>query len=159
MVQRGMVWKAAPWQNLTVSCIVKHCGESLNISWCKLTDTIHCQRINNRRNVDITQSDNDVTELTSFLTFKWISTHDDGLYRCDLKEYKYELISHTINISVSGRLAISPSVPSCTCKMPHLSVNSLYSKLFHIDIYHGVESSGAGACKTLYLFDYLHRFE
>ncbi|XP_062288105.1 B- and T-lymphocyte attenuator [Scomber scombrus] len=101
MVQRGMGWKAAPWQNLTVSCTVKLCGESLNVSWCKLTDTIHCQRINNRRNVEITQTDNDVKELTSFLTFKWISTRDDGLYRCDLKEYKYELISHTINISVS----------------------------------------------------------
>ncbi|KAM7407245.1 hypothetical protein PAMA_003123 [Pampus argenteus] len=101
MVKRRMTLKATPQQNLTVRCPVKRCGESLHVSWCKLLNTTECQRINNTKNVEITQMDNDDDELTSFLTLKWISTHDDGLYRCYIKGYKYELISHPINISVS----------------------------------------------------------
>ncbi|XP_067459863.1 B- and T-lymphocyte attenuator [Thunnus thynnus] len=101
VVRRGTIRKTAPQQNLTVRCTVKHCGQSLNVFWCKQVDTVTCQQINNTKNVEITQSDDDVKKLTSFLTFKWISTHDDGLYRCDLRGNNYSLISHTINVSVS----------------------------------------------------------
>ncbi|XP_042282276.1 B- and T-lymphocyte attenuator [Thunnus albacares] len=101
VVRRGTTRKTAPQQNLTVRCTVKHCGQSLNVFWCKQVDTVTCQQINNTKNVEITQSDDDVKKLTSFLTFKWISTHDDGLYRCDLRGNNYSLISHTINVSVS----------------------------------------------------------
>ncbi|XP_042282275.1 B- and T-lymphocyte attenuator isoform X1 [Thunnus maccoyii] len=140
VVRRGTTRKTAPQQNLTVRCTVKHCGQSLNVFWCKQVDTVTCQQINNTKNVEITQSDDDVKKLTSFLTFKWISTHDDGLYRCDLRGNNYSLISHTINVSVSGRLFISPSLPTSTCKMSYLTVNSIYSSSFHIDIYQGVEN-------------------
>lgn len=131
MVWRGTVWKAAPRQKLTVSCPVKHCGESLNVTWCKLLSKNKCQWLNNANNVEITQNYSDVKELTSYLTFKCISTHDDGLYRCDVKGYNYKLISHTINISVSGRLFISPSVLTCICKMSNLTVNSIHSVTPH----------------------------
>ncbi|XP_051259470.1 B- and T-lymphocyte attenuator [Dicentrarchus labrax] len=101
-VRRNTGWKVAPQQGLTVKCPVKHCGESLNITWCKLLDTDKCERIHEAENVEIKQDDKDFKdEVISFLTFKRISIDDDGLYRCSIKGYKYELISHTINISVS----------------------------------------------------------
>ncbi|XP_031725237.1 uncharacterized protein LOC116395461 [Anarrhichthys ocellatus] len=55
-----------------------------------------------QENVEIRQNDKRVEgELISYLTFTRISIDDDGLYRCTLKGYKDELISHNINISVS----------------------------------------------------------
>ncbi|KAK9537748.1 hypothetical protein VZT92_005334 [Zoarces viviparus] len=55
-----------------------------------------------QENVTIRQNDKRVEgELISYLTFTRISIHDNGLYRCTLKGYKDELISHNINISVS----------------------------------------------------------
>ncbi|XP_035531983.1 B- and T-lymphocyte attenuator isoform X2 [Morone saxatilis] len=102
-VRRSTGWKVPPQQGLTVKCPVKHCGESLNITWCKLLDTNKCERIHEAENVEIKQNDEDFKdEVISFLTFKRISIDDDGLYRCSIKVYKYnELISHIINISVS----------------------------------------------------------
>ncbi|XP_036964549.1 uncharacterized protein si:ch211-214p13.8 isoform X3 [Acanthopagrus latus] len=100
MVRRGTTWTAAPRQRVTVKCPVKDCGESLNVTWCKLSDADRCERINQTENVQ--QIDKRVKdELVSFLTFKRISIHDAGLYGCSLKGYKYEVISHAINISVS----------------------------------------------------------
>ncbi|XP_040912917.1 B- and T-lymphocyte attenuator [Toxotes jaculatrix] len=102
MVRRGTTWKTAPLQPLTVRCPVKDCGKLLNITWCKLLDTHICEPINKTENVEIRQNNHGVNnDLISYLTFKWISVHDDGLYRCDLKAHNYSLISHTINISVS----------------------------------------------------------
>ena len=104
MVRRGTTLKAAPQQRVRVKCPVKHCGEPLNVTWCKLLDTGKCEQMKETENVEIMQNDKHAKdELTSFLTFKRISINDDGLYRCDLKGYKDEQISHTINISVSGR--------------------------------------------------------
>ncbi|XP_073329966.1 B- and T-lymphocyte attenuator-like [Pagrus major] len=100
LVRRGTTWTAAPQQRVTVRCPVNDCGESLNVTWCKLSDTNICERINGTENVQ--QNDKHVKDdLISFLTFKRISIHDDGLYVCSLKGYKYEVISHVINISVS----------------------------------------------------------
>ncbi|XP_041807086.1 B- and T-lymphocyte attenuator [Chelmon rostratus] len=102
MVQRGTMWKTAPRQRLTLRCPVKHCGESLNVTWCKELDTNKCERINFMENVEINQNDMHATdELISFLTFKRISVYDGGLYRCFVKGHGYEVVSHTINISVS----------------------------------------------------------
>ncbi|XP_044072321.1 B- and T-lymphocyte attenuator [Siniperca chuatsi] len=100
MVRRGTAWKTGPGQLLTVRCPVKHCGESLNVTWCKLLDTNKCEQINYTENVEIIQK-HVKDGITSFLTFKRISIHDDGLYRCYLKGYKYGVVSHIINISVS----------------------------------------------------------
>ncbi|XP_036964546.1 B- and T-lymphocyte attenuator isoform X1 [Acanthopagrus latus] len=100
MVRRGTTWTAAPRQRVTVKCPVKDCGEPLSVTWCKLSDTDRCERIHQTENVQ--QNDKRVKdELVSFLTFKRISIHNDGLYGCSLKGYKFEMISHTINISVS----------------------------------------------------------
>ncbi|XP_034431210.1 B- and T-lymphocyte attenuator isoform X1 [Hippoglossus hippoglossus] len=104
MVRRGTALKRAPHQPVTISCPVKHCGKSVNVSWCKILDTNICERIRNTQNVEIRQrDDNAKNELVSILTFKWISAQDGGLYRCDLKGYGFEEISHTINISVSDK--------------------------------------------------------
>ncbi|TKS67092.1 B- and T-lymphocyte attenuator [Collichthys lucidus] len=106
MVQRGMIKKAAPQQRLTVRCPVKHCGESLNVTWCKLLETNTCEQINQTEDVEITQDDKHAADrLVSSLTFKRISLHDDGLYRCDLGDTQ---IGHFINVSVSdGELDLS----------------------------------------------------
>ncbi|XP_042372823.1 uncharacterized protein LOC121966820 [Plectropomus leopardus] len=102
MVPQGTTWKAVPQQRLTVSCPVKHCGQSQDVTWCKLLDTHTCKQINNyTENVEITQSDTHKDELISYLTFTRISIHDGGLYTCQFKGSKYEEISHMINISVS----------------------------------------------------------
>ncbi|XP_056246232.1 B- and T-lymphocyte attenuator [Seriola aureovittata] len=101
MVRSGTTLKRAPQQSATVSCPVKHCGKSLNITWCKLLDSNSCERINKTENVEIRQDDDHVkNELISYLTFKWITVYDDGLYRCEFRG-KYHEISHIINISVS----------------------------------------------------------
>ncbi|XP_078118943.1 B- and T-lymphocyte attenuator-like isoform X1 [Sander vitreus] len=102
MVQRGTTWKTVPQQRLTVSCPVKHCGESMRVTWCKRLDTNKCEQINYTENVEITQNDKHVKDkLISYLNFTRISINDSGLYQCLVKGYKYQQISHFINISVS----------------------------------------------------------
>lgn len=106
IVQRGTTYVTAPQQFLRVECPVKHCGESLKVTWCKIGDifnTGQCDWINKTDNVEITQNYSK-NELISYLTFKRISIYDDGLYRCN---YKNNVISHTINISVSGKKLFS----------------------------------------------------
>ncbi|TKS67057.1 B- and T-lymphocyte attenuator [Collichthys lucidus] len=105
MVRRGTTKKAAAQQCLTVECPVKHCGESVNVTWCKLLETNQWEQINQTEDVEITQGDKSVDRLTSFLTFKRISIHDDGLYRCNLftGDIQTGYVSHIINITVSGR--------------------------------------------------------
>nr|XP_020465076.1 B- and T-lymphocyte attenuator isoform X2 [Monopterus albus] len=106
MVQRGTTKKRAPNQSLTLKCPVRHCGESLDVTWCKLLAPNHCDRIKETENIEITQDNNTEyrkDQLISYLTFKQISVYDDGLYRCELtgSHHRYDQISHTINISVS----------------------------------------------------------
>ncbi|XP_041663411.1 B- and T-lymphocyte attenuator [Cheilinus undulatus] len=98
-VRRNTILRSAPNQSLTIKCPVSHCGESLNVTWCKL-DTDQCERLNYSENVKIRQ-DKQGDKLISCLTFERISIHDDGLYRCGLNGYKNELISHLISVSVS----------------------------------------------------------
>ncbi|XP_060909429.1 uncharacterized protein si:ch211-214p13.8 isoform X2 [Labrus mixtus] len=105
-VRRGTMWKTAPGQRLTVTCPVKHCGQPLNVTWCKLLHTDKCEQLNHIENVEVRQNNADHKyKLMSYLTFKWISIHDDGLYRCVLKGHKYKQISHMINISVSAAVS------------------------------------------------------
>ncbi|XP_069569742.1 uncharacterized protein [Brachyistius frenatus] len=102
MVQRGSTWRTAPGQSLTVICPVKHCGQSLTVTWCKLLNTTNCKQIIQTENVEIRQDNNlGMGESISSLSFNKISVHDDGLYRCHLMGHKKEIISHSVNISVS----------------------------------------------------------
>lgn len=104
MVRRGTTLKIAPHQPLSVGCPVRHCGTWLSVTWCKILDRNRCERMKRTENVEIRQKDGRAKdELISYLTFKRISAHDDGLYKCYLEAYEYESITHTINISVSGR--------------------------------------------------------
>lgn len=118
MVHRGTTVKTAPRQPLTVKCPVKHCGESLDVAWCKLLNTNRCEQINETGNVEILQD-----EMISSLIFKRISIYDDGLYRCYLKGSKYVAFSHIINISVSGRQFFLPQSQNIDIKCLVLSVN------------------------------------
>ncbi|CAJ1079549.1 B- and T-lymphocyte attenuator-like isoform X1 [Xyrichtys novacula] len=102
LVKRGTTWAAAPEQHLTVDCPVKHCGESLNVTWCKLSNTDRCEHINFAEHTGVEQNfRQEKDKIISYLTFERISIHDDGLYRCVLLSYKEDPISHIINISVS----------------------------------------------------------
>ncbi|KAM4557753.1 uncharacterized protein PAE49_012807 [Odontesthes bonariensis] len=99
-VRRGTIWRVASQESLTVSCPVKHCGDSLDVTWCKVVHINRCERIHETENVEIRQIyKND--DLISYLSFKKVSVNDDGLYRCDLIGRTPELFSHAINISVS----------------------------------------------------------
>ncbi|XP_058478606.1 B- and T-lymphocyte attenuator isoform X3 [Solea solea] len=102
-VRRGTTVKKIPQQSVTVSCPVVHCGKSLNVTWCKLSNTGRCQQIGNTENVEIRQDGHLKDKLISYLTFKQISVYDDGLYRCELHGLANgeSHISHHINISVS----------------------------------------------------------
>uniref|UniRef100_A0A669AXU1 Ig-like domain-containing protein n=1 Tax=Oreochromis niloticus TaxID=8128 RepID=A0A669AXU1_ORENI len=100
MVRRNSTWKTPPRQSLRVSCPVIHCGETLEVTWCKFLDSNNCERIHETKNMEITQNP-DEDKLISYLHFKEISIHDDGQYRCRLLGYNISLISHSINISVS----------------------------------------------------------
>ncbi|XP_034549087.1 B- and T-lymphocyte attenuator-like isoform X2 [Notolabrus celidotus] len=96
-----MTWTAAPHQKLTVECPVKHCGESLNVTWYKLLDSDEFEVMNHSENVEIAQeSKPNEDKLISRLTFKRIAILDDGMYKCELRGYEDE-VSHMINISVS----------------------------------------------------------
>ncbi|TDH06805.1 hypothetical protein EPR50_G00117070 [Perca flavescens] len=101
-VRRGTTRKTVPQQRLTVRCPVKHCGESISVTWCKQVDINKCEQINYAENVEIKQNDEHVKDkLISYLTFTRISINDNGLYQCLVKGYKSQHISHFINISVS----------------------------------------------------------
>ncbi|XP_062257911.1 B- and T-lymphocyte attenuator [Platichthys flesus] len=110
MVRSGTALTRAPHQPVTISCPVKHCGKSVNVSWCKILNKNICERIRNTQSLEIRQRHGKVkNELVSSLTFKWISAQDGGLYRCDLKGNGLREISHTINISVSDKHTESES--------------------------------------------------
>lgn len=100
MVRSGATYKTVPQHNVTVSCPVKHCGEPISVTWCKLDTAIKWDQIKYKENIKITQTDIK-DELISYLTFTRITSQDDGLYRCSLKGYESEQISHSINVSVS----------------------------------------------------------
>ncbi|KAG7503395.1 B-and T-lymphocyte attenuator-like [Solea senegalensis] len=104
MVQRGTTVVTIPQQSVTVSCPVVHCGKSLIVTWCKLSNTGRCQQIGNTENVEIQQDSHLKDKLISNLTFKQISAGDDGLYRCELHGLANgeSRVSHHINISVSA---------------------------------------------------------
>ncbi|XP_037542108.1 B- and T-lymphocyte attenuator [Nematolebias whitei] len=100
-VKRGTTQRVVPGQHVTVSCPGKHCGKSLNVTWCKVSNTI-CERIRQTENIEISQNYGK-DELISFLSFKHISIIDDGLYKCKILGNKDKVVGHSINISVSDR--------------------------------------------------------
>ncbi|XP_041858119.1 B- and T-lymphocyte attenuator [Melanotaenia boesemani] len=103
MVRRSTVWRAAPTNHLTVSCPVKDCGKSLNVTWCKVLSNNNCKQINNAEDVEIRQT-YEKEGLISYLSFKQVSVHDDGLYRCTLIREDLKVFSNAINISVSDEI-------------------------------------------------------
>ncbi|XP_029936808.1 B- and T-lymphocyte attenuator-like [Myripristis murdjan] len=110
MVQRGTVWKAVPQQHLTINCTMKYCREPPHVIWCKLQDTDTCAPVNDTGNIGTRQTDfYDKNKLISFLNFKPVSIHDEGLYRCETKGSVY-LLSHTINVTFSDVSPDSPNV-------------------------------------------------
>ncbi|XP_015253618.1 PREDICTED: B- and T-lymphocyte attenuator-like [Cyprinodon variegatus] len=100
-VRRGTTKRAIPGQSLTVSCPVKHCGNVLNITWWKLSNTSSYKIIPNTENITIRQEYHK-DDLISYLSFNQVTIIDDGLYRCAL-EHRDESVSHAINISISDR--------------------------------------------------------
>ncbi|XP_029967917.1 uncharacterized protein LOC115403212 [Salarias fasciatus] len=100
LVRRGTIRRALPGHTVTVRCSLKHCGQPLNVTWCKIRSSGRCERIRETENVGITQQPDGWTkdEVTSSLSFKKISVEEDGLYRCEVKGLA---IGHAINILVS----------------------------------------------------------
>uniref|UniRef100_A0A3Q1F9U1 Ig-like domain-containing protein n=1 Tax=Acanthochromis polyacanthus TaxID=80966 RepID=A0A3Q1F9U1_9TELE len=129
LVRRHTTWKAAPQQSLTVRCPVKHCGRTINITWCKDVQSNRCEQLNETENVELSQNHNQANdELESYLSFKQISIYDDGLYRCKLNGDKLGIFSHFINISEMPTHMI-PSLPKWT----HSSSPVLHSCVFTVN--------------------------
>ncbi|XP_024860403.2 B- and T-lymphocyte attenuator isoform X1 [Kryptolebias marmoratus] len=99
-VKRGTTHRVVPGQSLTVSCPLKHCGQPLNVTWCKIFNTTSCEQVLKLENVEIRQN-YEKDELISFLSFKQVSMDNDGLYRCELMGNEPSVVGHSINISVS----------------------------------------------------------
>uniref|UniRef100_A0A667X457 Ig-like domain-containing protein n=1 Tax=Myripristis murdjan TaxID=586833 RepID=A0A667X457_9TELE len=96
--------------HLTINCTMKYCREPPHVIWCKLQDTDTCAPVNDTGNIGTRQTDfYDKNKLISFLNFKPVSIHDEGLYRCETKGSVY-LLSHTINVTFSDVSPDSPNV-------------------------------------------------
>ncbi|KAM9709601.1 B- and T-lymphocyte attenuator-like [Menidia menidia] len=109
LVRRGTTLRAVPQQNLEVSCPIKNCGESLSVTWCKVRIKTACEQISETENIEITQVQ-ERGDLVSYLRFKKVSAHEEGLYRCRVIGHTPEVFSHVINISVSaGSQIVEPS--------------------------------------------------
>ncbi|KAM9341995.1 uncharacterized protein KZ484_014674 [Pholidichthys leucotaenia] len=124
MIPRGETKKTAPEQSLTVKCPVKHCGRSLKVTWCKLHSIYDCEWINETENIEIRQ-DHVMDKLISYLSFKEISIHDDGLYKCGVIGYSHS--SHSVNISVSDKHS-SSHVSDISMPDKHLGVKNSDNK-------------------------------
>nr|XP_046193980.1 B- and T-lymphocyte attenuator-like isoform X3 [Oncorhynchus gorbuscha] len=101
-IKRNTVWTAVPQKRLTINCPVKHCGETLRVTWCKFEDA-NCKQINETEQVKIGWKpfDSGSENRIAFLDFKKISMNDDGSYRCGMAGNKSSIVSHAINVSVS----------------------------------------------------------
>uniref|UniRef100_A0A8C7FLZ2 B- and T-lymphocyte attenuator n=1 Tax=Oncorhynchus kisutch TaxID=8019 RepID=A0A8C7FLZ2_ONCKI len=101
-IKRNTVWNAVPQKRLTINCPVKHCGETLRVTWCKFEDA-NCKQINETEKVKIGWKpfDRGSENRIAFLDFKKISMNDDGSYRCGMAGNKSSIVSHAINVSVS----------------------------------------------------------
>ncbi|XP_070978865.1 B- and T-lymphocyte attenuator-like [Oncorhynchus clarkii lewisi] len=101
-IKRNTVWNAVPQKRLTINCPVKHCGETLRVTWCKFEDA-NCKQINETEQVKIGWKPFDRGSINriAFLDFKKISRNDDGSYRCGMAGNKSSIVSHAINVSVS----------------------------------------------------------
>lgn len=93
--------KASPLHTVVVKCPVQNCGRTVDVVWCKILDTVKCEKLNDSKHVQINQTMQEDGELVSFLTFKRISEQDAGLYRCQVNK---QIVGHFINVSVSGKM-------------------------------------------------------
>lgn len=96
---------ASVGQRTTLECYVDHCGEPIEVKWCK--EHGECEDLFPSDNVEIMQTGLPRRRLVSSLTFKEVSYTDTGLYRCYVNREQGEEISHGINVLVSGALGFS----------------------------------------------------
>ncbi|XP_024860398.2 B- and T-lymphocyte attenuator isoform X2 [Kryptolebias marmoratus] len=140
-LKRGATWRVTKGQNLTVSCHVGHCGESLNVTWCKRLGESNCEVISTTQNVEINQEHvND--ELISYLSFKEVSFNDGGQYRCNLIRQSSQLVSHSINISVSGgHFLLFKNKNEYFSECPNFNCCSLFPKGINNEVQKSVNST------------------
>ena len=91
---------------LTVNCTItwQDCSSEPTVTWCKLLINNDCVKVNSTPDVAIHQ-ERSLTEgnkIVSYLNFHRVEKHDDGLYRCEISG-SLTVVSHTINVSVSGK--------------------------------------------------------
>ncbi|XP_023837400.1 B- and T-lymphocyte attenuator [Salvelinus sp. IW2-2015] len=127
-IKRNTVWNAVPQKRLTINCPVKHCGETLRVTWCKF-ENANCKQINETEQVKIGWKpfsrglENDI----AFLDFKKISMNDDGSYRCGMAGNKSSIVSHAINVSVSdSNLKMTSTSDHNTNDSPNAKHNEKY---------------------------------
>ncbi|XP_041740777.1 B- and T-lymphocyte attenuator-like [Coregonus clupeaformis] len=127
-IKRNTVWNAVPQKRLTINCPVKHCGETLRVTWCKFEDA-NCKQIHETEQVKIGWKPFDrwSEDRIAFLDFKNISINDNGSYRCGMAGHKSSIISHAINVSVSdSNLKMTSTTDHNTNDSPNAKLDEKY---------------------------------
>ncbi|KAF5899303.1 B- and T-lymphocyte attenuator-like, partial [Clarias magur] len=100
-VRKNTVYSASRERLLNISCPVTYCAEVPTVAWMKIDETSKYIPINETNHLTITQERTGLKNIISYLSFRNISTHNNGVYRCKIFSTNFSLESHNININVS----------------------------------------------------------
>ncbi|XP_063070439.1 B- and T-lymphocyte attenuator [Engraulis encrasicolus] len=109
LVRRNTVMQASPTKPLMLNCPVKYSGciTPPTVTWCKLLTDGSCVNINMSDSMGIGREKVVEGKITIHLIFLHVTKDDDGLYRCEISGSE-EIVSHAINVSVTG-MAVQPT--------------------------------------------------
>lgn len=102
-IRKNTVYTASSASMLNISCPVTYCKEIPVVEWIKIDDTSKFIHISGTNQVTITQEQAGLKDIVSYLSFRNISTDDNGIYRCMISKSAFSLESHNINVNVSGK--------------------------------------------------------
>ncbi|XP_053483874.1 B- and T-lymphocyte attenuator [Ictalurus furcatus] len=100
-IRKNTVYTASSASMLNISCPVTYCKEIPVVEWIKIDDTSKFIHISGTNQVTITQEQAGLKDIVSYLSFRNISTDDNGIYRCMISKSAFSLESHNINVNVS----------------------------------------------------------
>ncbi|XP_053353233.1 B- and T-lymphocyte attenuator-like isoform X2 [Clarias gariepinus] len=100
-VRKNTVYESSRERRLNIPCPVTYCAEVPAVAWMKMDETSKYIPITETNHVSITQEETGLKNIISYLSFRDISTHSNGVYRCKIFTGNFSLESHNININVS----------------------------------------------------------
>ncbi|XP_053353231.1 B- and T-lymphocyte attenuator-like [Clarias gariepinus] len=106
-VRKNTVYESSRERRLNIPCPVTYCAAVPAVAWMKIDETSKYIPINETNHVSITQEETGLKNIISYLSFRDISTHSNGVYRCKIFTGNFSLESHNININVSDSSYLS----------------------------------------------------